>query len=90
LEPRFGSEPFGGINDLVPGAFAARWGFEADCASNVPVTTNDPYREFPYSYYSTDRIEQVRLAQLNVTVTKSGDDVSEDIAASFVPDAAIF
>lgn len=98
LHPRFGSidtnnsnitgtsfRGFAGINDLVPGAFAARWGFEADCVSNVPVTTNDPFREFPYSYYSTTTIEQVRLAQLNVTVSKSGDDLNEQIAASFVP-----
>jgi hypothetical protein len=98
LDPRFGSvdlpntvltvgmvRGFEGINDLVPGAFAARWGFEADCVSNVPVATNDPFRESPYSYYSTTTIEQVRLAQLNVTVSKSGDDLNEEISASFVP-----
>lgn len=78
---------FAGINDLVPGMFVARWGFDQDCLSGVPVTNSAGNYELPATYYQNDMIRFVRLVQLDVTVTKDDSGLTETIAASFVPEA---
>lgn len=81
-----GADEFRGFrdfNDLRPG-MVARWGFEEDCLSEVPITSPiDPTAKT--GFYRTSRIVAVELVQLDVSVNRADDGLAEVISASFVP-----
>jgi len=95
LTPEFGSMPevsgsgpfrpgLDGLAGVRPG-LVAKWGFDDDCWTHLPVTRpTDPRMGAPALEF-TPNIELVRLVQLDVRVAATDDGFDESIQAHFTP-----
>lgn len=74
------------INSLVCGRTVADWRFADECLTGIPVAT--PFSDWVTNigkFFYSSTIKHVRLAQLDVHVSRDGDGITEEIKSSWVP-----